>query len=98
MKSLDLFDYQPPAQRHSPTSKAAAEQIKRAISPLHNRILAALKLKPMTDEEMQDSLKMSANTQRPRRRELQIMGKIMDCGQTRLCRSGRSAVVWRIAQ
>ena len=101
----DLFGWspppyrgEPPAIRHSETSKAAAEQIKRAITPLHKIILAHLKHKPSTDEEMQNSLDMSANTQRPRRRELQLMERIEDSGTTRLTRSGRQAVVWRIAQ
>lgn len=40
----------------------------------------------------------AANTQRPRRRELELMGRIEDSGQTRLTRSRRAAVVWRIAQ
>lgn len=100
----DLFDYtpppyrgEPPAVRNSPTSVAAASQIKKAITPLHKKILAHLTVQPSTDEEMQSALEMSANTQRPRRRELQLMEKIEDSGETRLTRSGRAAVVWRIA-
>jgi hypothetical protein len=74
----------------------AAEQIKRAIGPLHKKILAHLNVQPSTDEEMQHYLDLSANTQRPRRRELQLMERIEDSGETRLTRSGRQAVVWRI--
>jgi hypothetical protein len=100
----DLFDYtpppyrgEPPAQRHSQTSKAAAAQIKKAIGPLHKLILAHLKDNPSTDEEIMSALDMNGNTERPRRRELELMGKIEDSGKTRLTRSGRTAVVWRIA-
>lgn len=102
----DLFDWspppyrgEPPAVRHSATSKAAAEQIKKAIGPLHKVILEHLKNCPegATDEEMQFNLRMPANTQRPRRRELQLAELIEDSGTTRPTRSGREAVVWRIA-
>lgn len=103
---LDLFNYtppapqpyngEPPAQAHSPTSVAAAEQIKRSIGPLHQRILGYLKTYPdgATDEEMQLNLEMAANTQRPRRRELELMGRVVNTGRTRRVRSGREAVIW----
>jgi hypothetical protein len=104
-KYPDLFDYtpppyrgEPPSVRHSETSKAAAQKIKKAIGPLHKRILAHLENGGATDEEMQRDLDMGANTQRPRRRELQLLGKIEDSGQTRLTRAGHSAVVWQISK
>lgn len=105
-RTPDLFDYtpppyrgEPPAQRHSPTSVAAAEKIKKAIGPLHKVILAHLKTCPegATDEEMQFTLRMPANTQRPRRRELQLSGLIVDSGKARQGKSGRLAVAWRLA-
>lgn len=99
----DLFGWkpppyrgEPPAVRNSPTSVAAAQQIKKAITPLHKKILAHLTVQPSTDEEMQNNLHMSANTQRPRRRELQLMEKIEDSGETRATRSKRQATIWRI--
>lgn len=51
----------------------------------------------MTDEEIQDALDMEGSTERPRRRELQIAGAIVDSGCTRKTRSGRSATIWRAA-
>jgi hypothetical protein len=99
----DLFGHrppyeppEPPAQRHSQTSKAAAAQIKKAIGPLHKLILAHLKDKPSTDEEIMSALDMNGNTERPRRRELELMGKIEDSGKTRRTKSGRDAVIWRL--
>lgn len=101
----DLFDFvtppyrgEPPSQAHSPTSVAAAERIKKAIGPLHKEILAHLRncIDGATDEEMQTQLGMAANTQRPRRCELAAMGKIVDSGKTRLTKSRRQAVIWRI--
>lgn len=104
-QSKDLFDYtpapyrgEPPAQAHSPTSIAAAEKIRKAIGPLHKEILKFLtNCMGATDEEMQFELNMAANTQRPRRRELQLMGRIVDSGKTRRTQSGREAVVWRMS-
>lgn len=101
----DLFNYtpppyrgEPPAQKHSPTSKAAAEKIKKAIGPLHKEILAHLRncIDGATDEEMQTNLEMSANTQRPRRRELELLGRVINTGTTRKTKSGRDAAVWRV--
>lgn len=103
----DLFGYaplpyrgDPPAQSHSVTSIAAAQSIRKSIGPLHQRILSFLAELPnmgATDEEMQFELDMPANTQRPRRRELELMGRITDSGKTRLTRSGREAVIWRLS-
>lgn len=93
-----LLDWIPAHQRHSPISKAAAEAIKPRVGPLHRAILDRLRFYDGgTDEELQQDLDMPANTQRPRRRELQVMGLIVDSGKTRATRSGRQAVVWTLA-
>lgn len=101
--SPDLFNYtpapyrgEPPAQRHSPTSISAANQIKDKIGPLHRTLLSYLNANPegATDEEMQNDLVMPANTQRPRRRELELNERIVNSGKTRKTKSGREAVVW----
>lgn len=87
-----------PYQKHSPTSKAAAEKIRTKIGPLHKRVIDYLaRTGGATDEQMQDVLVMSANTQRPRRRELQLMKIVEDSGKQRLTRSKHNAVVWRLA-
>ena len=97
----------PPAQRHSETSKAAAESIRKAVGPLHRKILTHLAERShrdldgqirlgSTDEEMQVEIPMNPNTQRPRRRELQLMGKIRNSGRERLAQSGQLAVVWEL--
>lgn len=94
----DLFTYAdrlPAHQKHSPTSKAAAEAIKPRIGPMHRQILGFIRAwGPATDEQMQHYIDMPANTQRPRRRELQLAGLIEDSGKTRQTKSGRAAVVW----
>jgi hypothetical protein len=49
-----------------------------------------------TDEEVQIGLGMNPSTQRPRRLELEGLGKITGTSQTRRTRSGRQAIVFRI--
>lgn len=96
----NLFEddrYTPPRQRHSETSTEAAKSIKPHISGLHTRILALLKQRGAhgaTDEEMQDVLGMIANTQRPRRIELQKKGVIVQAPMRRKTKKGRGANVW----
>ena len=94
---LDLFEYQPPAQRHSETSKAAAEAIKSRVARDRARILAEIKRSGdlgRTDGEMQEQLAMNGSSQRPRRIELLDDGFIRDSGRTRKSASGRPCVVW----
>jgi hypothetical protein len=95
----ELYGGVPPHQKHSATSEAAAVSVQQRIGPLHKKILNYLEQNPVgaTDEQLMEQLDMGGNTLRPRRRELQLMGRIGDSGKTRLTRSGRNAVVWRIA-
>ena len=94
----ELYGGQPPHQRHSSTSKIAARSIRHRIGPLHLRILDYLKRHPLgaCDERLGRELDMPMNTLRPRRRELQLMGRIKDSGRTELTLSGRPAVIWII--
>lgn len=85
-----------PYQKHSQTSKLAAEEIKPEAATLREQVYQALKdIGPMTDEEMQDLLDMNPSTQRPRRIELQRAGWVEGTGSKRLTKSQRQAVVWR---
>jgi hypothetical protein len=103
MSERTLFDYvvevepDPPCQRHSVTSREAADAIKPDASELRRRVLAYLRGRGedgATDEEMQTGIPMPANTERPRRCELVEMGSVVDSGRKRRTRSGRNAVVW----
>lgn len=96
----DLFEYQPPAQRHSETSQAAAEAIKSRVAIYRDRILAEIKRSGAlgrTDGELQEQLNMNGSTQRPRRIELVDAGLVKDSGRTRKSASGRACVVWVVA-
>lgn len=99
MRQGSLFEQgpAPPAQRHSPTSVAAAERIEPDAATLRAAVLAFIRGRGdhgATDEEVQDGLVMNPSTERPRRRELQQAGMVRDSGRTRLTRSNRKAVVW----
>jgi hypothetical protein len=94
---INAYPNGPPKQSHSRTSKAAAEKIRPGLGKLQKAVHDCLKDDfplGLTDEEMQIRLDIGPNTQRPRRRELQLKGIIVDSGNTRSTRSGRQAVVW----
>ena len=85
-----------PFQRHSETSRAAAESMEPAAFTLQFKVLDAIRSSAdgLTDEELQLGIPMAQNTERPRRRELERAGKIRDSGRTRPTKSGRAATVW----
>lgn len=101
---LDLLDAPPdpiPAhQRHSSTSREAAEEIAPHVNRLQLKVVRAYGevwgdgYDGLTDEEAQDRLGMNASTQRPRRIELCRMGFLRDSGRKGTTRSGRWAVIY----
>lgn len=87
----------PPCQRHSDTSRAAAEAIKPCTGAMRQAVYNyLLRNGPATDEEMQEGIPMSQNGQRPRRCELVAAGLVEDSRERRKTRAGKKAVVWRI--
>jgi hypothetical protein len=48
----------------------------------------------LTDEEIEDALGIGGNTERPRRKELEEAGLILDSGATRPTSTGKAAIVW----
>lgn len=87
-----------PFQRHSPTSRAAADSMEpragTCLFLVFNHIVQA-GWTGATDEEIQETLGMNASTQRPRRIDLVKRGLVVDSGTTRPTHAGRQAVVWR---
>ena len=82
----------------TPTSEAAAEQVNPIDARvLREKVFQLIKCsghKGVTDEEIQDTLNLPGNTQRPRRWELSHKeGRIRRSG-TRLTKTGRQANVW----
>ena len=91
----DFYDGQPPHQKHSQTSRTAAAAIIPTATTKRMKVLRFIREHGgATDEEIQKGIPMPASTERPRRRELQLQGMVMDSGKTRPTESGRSAVVW----
>lgn len=86
-----------PFVSHSSTSRAAAEAIDPSTVTLRDQVLQWIRDRGgdgATDEEIQLGLGINPSTERPRRRELQQAGFIVDSGQVRRTRSRRDAVVW----
>lgn len=88
----------PPSQRHSATSRAAAESAKDRAPTDRHRILTFLRRfggeEGRSDEEIATYLALNPSSERPRRRELELAGLIEKAGETKTV-SGRRAVTWR---
>ena len=79
------------------TSVSAAHEIERCAETMRGEVYRWLLEQGKTgatDEEMQRHLPMAQNTQRPRRRELELKGAVRDSGAKRRTQSGRMAIVW----
>ena len=79
----------------SETSREAAERMAEQPTRIrrdHESILNVLLSGPKTDKEIQSILKMSGDTQRPRRGELVAMGRVVNTGQRR-----ERSTLWSIA-
>lgn len=90
-----LYDGRPPAE-HTPTSRAAGDSVRMEANTIRAHVKALILAAGeygITDEELQ-ACGIAANTERPRRRELVLLGEIVDSGRTRRTASGRAAVVW----
>lgn len=90
-----------PAQRHSPTSVAAAESVRGRVAAIREAVLRWIQTARivdvkdgLTDEEGSALSGIGPSTYRPRRCELVQAGLVRDSGRTRRVRSGRNAVVW----
>ena len=92
---LAVFDPDPPAQRHSATSVAAAESMRPVTPSLREQVLQALLQRPQTDQELSRLMGRPDNTIRPRRIELVKAGLVTEFGKRRTA-SGRLAVVWGV--
>lgn len=80
------------------TSREAAREISPLASRLRTLVFGVIKSRGgATDEEIQRALKMNPSTSRPRRIELERAGIVRDSGKRRKTRSGRWAIVWKVA-
>ncbi len=104
MKQLNLFAKSRASSRRtrkprsgSDTSRSAAKAVASSALALSRRVfdfIASRGSLGATDHEIQTSLAIAGDTERPRRVSLQQANLIRDSGQRRATPSGRSAVVW----
>lgn len=89
----------PPYQRHSATSRAAANAITDRVTPLQQRVLAYIKnCGGATDGEIAAGLNMNPSTARPRRIELVTAGRVVDSGLRRASAGSHiGSTVWKVA-
>lgn len=96
---FDESRYELPAQQHSETSRFAAKAAKSGANRNRFRILAHLSQfgeYGATDQEMQVSLRINGNSERPRRRELEQAGLVIASEKRRSTKYHRPATVWTI--
>lgn len=84
-----------PGYRRRATSKAAADAMAPRAVKLRDLVLAEIKKKPGTADEIAARLRQTVLATRPRTTELSKLGLITDAGIRRSNVSGRSAIVWR---
>ena len=83
----------------SETSREAAEKAEGTAEAGRARVLSLLRRQgPMTLQQIEDALGWNGNTVRPRRKELEAAGLVVDSGKTAKTKSGRNAVLWEAAK
>lgn len=96
LRMSEIYNGRPPFQKHSDTSEAASAAIEPNAGTLRKLVLDHIRAQRegATDEEIATALGLDGNTERPRRRELQLAGLIHDSGRRRKTTTGRLATVW----
>ena len=83
----------------SETSREAAEAAVGTAEAGRARVLACLvRHGAMTLQQIEDALGWSGNTVRPRRKELEAAGLVVNSGRMAKTKSGRNAVLWEAAK
>jgi predicted ArsR family transcriptional regulator len=85
-----------PYQKHSRTSRKAAERAQPVAPSKRQQILEWLREHgPATDEQIGVGTGIRENTVRPRRGELVTLGLVIDSGLEAETSTGSPAVLWR---
>lgn len=94
----DLFSWRPAPCVNTPTSKEAARSIERHRSRLCLEIYQFIvEHAGATCDECEVALGLSHQTASARIRDLAKVGELIDSGEIRKTRSGRSAIIWKPA-
>lgn len=83
------------------TSRKAAESIAKTAHTLRAEVFGYIRkcgARGATDNETQIALGMGAQTQTPRRLELERAGIVRDSGKRRKTAKGRDAIVWVVCR
>lgn len=79
------------------TSRDAAAAIAPKLGDWQEKVLRALAVRPMSDEQIEDYLGCArTRTSRPRRRELELKGYVKDSGERIEGDSGHKQIVWQL--
>ena len=89
-----VYPNQPGFKRRQ-TAKAAAEAIAPKETTIRERVLAALKAKPGTPEQIASRIGETVMNVRPRCSQLAALGLIEDSGDRGTAMGGRRAIVWK---
>lgn len=95
-EQYDLYRGTPPHVA-TDTSLDAAVKIKKSVRTLRSMVLAGIRAcgdYGATDFELENGLGLIHQTLSARRRELVLLGSVIDSGQRRHTRGGRTAIVW----
>jgi hypothetical protein len=90
----------PPFVAGSDTSEAAAVSMFGRAPTLREMVLGELRRRAAdgaTNDELEAFFEWPHQTLSPRVRELVLKGHVVDSGNRRRTRSGRMAIVWRVA-
>jgi hypothetical protein len=90
------FDYIPPHQRHSATSRASA--LKVDFNKNQTIVMQTIHEGGLTDLEGQEKSGMSGDSWRPARVFLWKNDFLENSGETRITSSGRQATIWKLTQ
>jgi hypothetical protein len=105
MRQTDLFGLadmpaaypEVPGAKGRETSVAAAQAIAPRAPTLRERVLAEIRRRPGTPEDIARRIKEPVMNVRPRFSELSSMGLLEDSGKRGKAMGGRKAIVWRCA-
>jgi DNA-binding Lrp family transcriptional regulator len=92
MTQPDLLSWVP--HNGTDTSRDAAESMRPHVSEIEQRVLAFVKLRARTCEELEEATGLSHQTASARLKGLADKGLIKDSGARRPTRSGRAARVY----
>jgi hypothetical protein len=84
-----------PGFKREGTSAEAARSVSRSVGTLRDRVLAAIRQRPSTADELAEALSETPFSIRPRCTELLKLGKITETPDRRRNASGRLAAVWK---